>query len=171
MFTNQQINIDALPTIDDVNFKPVSKQYLKIIILNRSAIYLIVMAALWIAKMKVIDDTFQNLFWYILAAVMFIAIANLIFSIVAFKTRKYAIREQDVIYTKGFLVNSIAAVPISRIQHLEISRTWLARKLNLATLNIFTAGESGIDLSIEGLNHSDAKKINDYLSERVNGTT
>jgi membrane protein YdbS with pleckstrin-like domain len=67
-------------------------------------------------------------------------------------------------------VNSISAVPISRIQHLEISRSWLAIKFELATLKIFTAGESGIDLSIDGLNYNEAKQINDFLSRKVNGT-
>jgi membrane protein YdbS with pleckstrin-like domain len=59
-------------------------------------------------------------------------------------------------------------VPISRIQHIEESRSWLARKLNLATLKIFTAGESGSDLKIDGLPHEEAKQINDFLSTRVN---
>lgn len=170
MFTNQQINLDTLPSIDDVDFKPISKKYLYIIILNRSLVFTLVIIALFVAKSFFSDVNFQMLFWYVFGALSLFAILNLVFTILAFKTRKYAIREQDVIYRKGVLVNSIAAVPISRIQHIEISRSWLARKFNLATLNIFTAGEAGIDLSIEGLHYSEAKKINDFLSKKVNGT-
>ncbi|RAJ26629.1 hypothetical protein LX77_00884 [Gelidibacter algens] len=170
MFTNQQIDLETLPTIDDIVFKPISKRYLKIIVLNRSLFYSLLFSALIIAKFMVEAVNFHLVFWYVLWGVVLVCIIDVVITVLAFKKRKYAIREQDVIYSKGLLVNSISAVPISRIQHLEISRSWLARKFNLATLKIFTAGESGIDLSIDGLNYDEAKQINDFLSGKVNGT-
>ncbi|HUH27353.1 PH domain-containing protein [Gelidibacter sp.] len=170
MFTNQQINLDTLPSIDDVKLKPISKQYLKIIVINRVFFYGLLIAALFLAKSIVVHVNFQSVFWYLLSVGVFLCVVNFVSAILAFKKRKYAIREQDVIYSKGLLVNSISAVPISRIQHLEISRSWLARRFDLATLKIFTAGESGIDLRIDGLNFGEAKQINDFLSKRVNGT-
>lgn len=170
MFTNHQIDLETLPSVDDVDYKPISKQYLKIIILNRGLIFMLLVSALIIAKFLVQDLNFQSAFWYLLATVVLVAIVTTVFSVLAFNARKYAIREQDVIYSKGLLVHSISAVPITRIQHLEISRSWLARKLNLATLKIFTAGESGIDLSIEGLKYTEAKQINVFLSKKINGT-
>ncbi|WP_035479553.1 PH domain-containing protein [Gelidibacter mesophilus] len=169
MFTNQQINLETLPSIDDVDFKPISKQYLKIIVINRVFLYLLIMAGLFFAKFMVKEDNFHSLFWYAFALAVIFFILNLITALMAFKKRKYAIREQDVIYSQGLLVSSMATVPISRVQHIEISRSWLARKLNLATLKIFTAGESGIDLKIDGLDYSEAQKINDFLSKKVNG--
>lgn len=170
MFSNQQINFDTLPSLDDVELKPISKQYLKIIVINRVFYYGLFIAALFLAKSMVMNLHFQSAFWYLFSIGVLLCAINFVSAILAFKKRKYAIREQDVIYSKGLLVNSISAVPISRIQHLEISRSWLARRFNLATLKIFTAGESGIDLRIDGLNYVEAKQINDFLSRRVNGT-
>lgn len=170
MFSNQQIDLNILPSIDVIEFKSVSRQYLNILILNRCAIFFLIIIGLFIAKQMVNTGLFQSLFWYLTSAVGLLAFITIAYTIFAFKTRKYAIREQDVIYTEGLLTNTIATVPISRIQHIEISRSWLARKFKLATLNIFTAGESGIDLNIEGLNLNEAEKINEFLSKKVNGT-
>lgn len=78
-------------------------------------------------------------------------------------------REHDVVYAKGLLVHSITTVPISRIQHVEESRSWLARHFGLATLKIFTAGEAGSDLSIKGLPYIEAKQIKEIISDKVNG--
>ncbi|MBA6154179.1 PH domain-containing protein [Gelidibacter maritimus] len=169
MFSNQQINLDTLPSIADVDLKPISKQYLKIIIFNRLVFYGIIGFVLFIAKIKVSHPNFQLIFWYLFSAVLLFCILNLMGAIFAFKKRKYAIRTHDVIYSKGLLVNSISVIPVSRIQHLEISRSWLARRFNLGTLKIYTAGDSGIDLRIPGLKYVEAKQINDFLSSKING--
>lgn len=170
MFTNKQINLDNLPSIDDVVLKSISKQYLKIIVINRLFLYALIISALAFAKYKVTNTNFNLVFWYVFSVCVLLCILNFVGALLAFKKRKYAIREHDVIYSKGLLVNSISVVPISRIQHLEISRTWLARRFNLARLKIYTAGESGIDLRIDGLNYDEAKQINEFLSNKVNGT-
>ncbi len=169
-FTNFQIQTESLPKIEDLVLKPISKSYFKIIVLNKFAIYIglivLVFAAQYILEEK--EDIQINI-WYMLSVVLGFCILNIIFSLLAFKTRKYAIREHDVVYAKGLIVNSITTVPISRIQHVEESRSWLARHFGLSTLKIFTAGEAGSDLSIDGLHHLEAKDINDFISTKVNG--
>ena len=168
MFINQQIEINNLPEISSVELKPISKNYFKIIILNKAVLYTIVIGLLITGKFKIQEEGFQDNFIYIIVLVLIGCLLNFLLSLLAFKKRKYAIRDKDVIYSKGLLVNSITTVPISRIQHIEESRSWLARKLNLATLKIFTAGESGSDLKIDGLPLEEERKINDFLSTRVN---
>ncbi len=168
-FANSQIHDFSLPQLDEVSLKPISKDYYKIIAVNKIVLYAILFALLFVAKSFVDGDTFQNNFWYALTILLLICLFDFVISYLAIKKRKYAIREHDVIYAKGLLVNSITTVPISRIQHIEESRSWLARKFHLSTLNIFTAGEAGSDLSIKGLPREEAKQINDFLSSKVNG--
>lgn len=168
MFTNQQIDLKTLPSIDDVAFKPISKQYLKIIVLNKTLLYSLTISIVIIANIFAKSVNFHLIFPYVLLVVILIGCIDFGISILAFKKRKYAIRERDVIYSKGLLVHSMSSIPIARIQHLEISRSWLAIRLKLATLNIYTAGDSGIDLNIAGLNYDEAKQINDFLSKKVN---
>nr|WP_321243330.1 PH domain-containing protein [uncultured Psychroserpens sp.] len=171
MFINQQIETDTLPKISSVELKPISKNYFKIIILNKAFVYAVFLSILIAGKFAIKKEAFQDNFVYIVTIVVVGLILNFVLARLAFKKRKYAIRDKDVIYSKGLIVNSITTVPISRIQHIEESRSWLARKLNLATLKIFTAGESGSDLKIDGLPLEEAKQINDFLSTRVNGNS
>lgn len=168
MFTNQNIEIESLPSLETVALKPISKQYLKIIVFNKLLLYLALFTVLFVARWIVDKDVIQSNFWYLFAALLAICVLNFSIALLAFNKRKYAIREHDLIYAQGLLVHSITTVPISRIQHIEESRSWLARQLNLATLKIFTAGESGSDLSIKGLSNDEAKQINDFLSTKVN---
>ncbi|MBR9914598.1 MAG: PH domain-containing protein [Algicola sp.] len=169
MFTNNQIDLSSIPKLEVVNLKPISKQYLKIIILNELLVYAVMIGVLLMAKWFINKEVIQQGFWYILSIFLVFVLFNFSITLLAFKTRKYALRSHDVIYAQGLIVNSVTTVPLSRIQHVEESRGWLARKLNLSTLNIYTAGESGSDLSIKGLPHSEAKKINDFISAKVNG--
>ncbi|MBF8149658.1 PH domain-containing protein [Winogradskyella sp. F6397] len=168
-FTNPQIQTEDLPNVEDVVLKPISKSYLKIIALNGLAFYSLILGALFGLKYLIKEAPFQNNFWYLFFGVLGLCIFSFIMSILAFKKRKYAVRGYDVIYAKGLIVHSVVTVPISRIQHVEESRSWLARHFGLSTLKIFTAGEAGSDLSIRGLQHLEAKSINDFISSQVDG--
>ncbi|MCK8481413.1 PH domain-containing protein [Psychroserpens algicola] len=167
-FTNTQIHNEMMPSIDDVILKPISKTYIKVIIVNSVIVYGIILSVLTAIKVFLKKEVIQHNFWYLFVIVLVICAFNFVTALLAFKKRKYAIREKDVIYAKGFIVHSVTTVPVSRIQHIETSRSWLDRKLDLATLNIYTAGESGTDLSIKGLPNKEAKQINDFLSSKVN---
>ncbi|SDS33280.1 hypothetical protein SAMN04515667_1937 [Formosa sp. Hel1_31_208] len=170
MFLNTQVDIDNLPGIEEIRLKSISKKYLKIIIINRISLFLVLFVVLLIMTWFMDDKTPQNLLLYGFVILTVFLILNLTIGLLAFKKRKYAIRDHDVVYAKGLIINSLTTVPISRIQHIEENRSWLARQFGLATLKIFTAGESGSDLSIHGLPKDDAKKIHDYISTKVNGS-
>ncbi|MFC0604388.1 PH domain-containing protein [Winogradskyella pulchriflava] len=169
-FTNLQIETESLPKIDEVNLKPIAKSYLKIIALNKLVYYIALVGLTFIVKLIIEKKSEVQIdLWYIIFVVIGFCMVNFIVALLAFRKRKYAVREHDIIYSKGLLMHSITTIPISRIQHVEESRSWLARYFGLSTLKIFTAGESGSDLSIKGLEHLEAKGINDFISARVNG--
>jgi len=166
-FTNTQIHSETLPNIDDVVLKPISKHYIKIIVINSLLKYAVIFGLLTLAKLFVKKEVIQDNFWYMFGLILVFCIFNFCIAMLAFSKRKYAIREHDVIYAQGLLIHTLTTVPISRIQHIEESRTWLARQFGLATLNIYSAGESGSDLSIKGLPQDEARQINDFISAKV----
>ncbi len=168
MFSNEQINIDNLPTVDSVVFEPVSKTYLSILIINRVSVCIAICLALFSIKMVSSNNVISRYFWVFFFIVSFFFILNIIVTILGFSKRGYALRSQDIIYTKGLLVNNVTTVPFIRIQHIEISRSFIARKLNLATLNIYSAGNAGDDLSIKGLPFKVASKLNVHITNRLN---
>jgi membrane protein YdbS with pleckstrin-like domain len=169
-FTNPQIEPESLPKVEDVVLKPISKSYFKIILLNKLSIYTVLIGLVFLVKYIIEEkEAVQLNLWYMLLAVFTFCTINYIIGLLAFKKRMYAIRAHDVIYAKGLILHSVITVPMSRIQHVEESRSWLARHFGLSTLKIFTAGEAGSDLSIKGLPHLEAKKIKEIISAKLNG--
>lgn len=169
-FQNLQLQTENLPKVETVVLKPISKSYFKIIVLNKLTLYTGLIGFVFIFRyfIEKNEDVEINI-WYLLPIILVFCVLNFIVSVLAFKKRKYAIRAHDVIYSKGLIIHSMITVPISRIQHVEESRSWLARHFGLSTLKIFTAGEAGSDLSIKGLPHLEAKQIKEIISEKING--
>jgi hypothetical protein len=99
---------------------------------------------------------------------MIVMLLHALVYILGFKNRKYAMRELDICYTRGYLVTRTIAVPYNRIQHIEISRSFLARKLGLSALKIYSAGESGGDLIIHGLPKDIADAQYAFLTKVIN---
>lgn len=168
-FVNNQIQELSLPQLEDVSLKRISKHYFKVIALNKLVIYIVLLTLLFIAQRFIENEMFQKNIAYIGVILLIFSLVDFTISYLAFRNRKYALRTHDIIYAKGLLTYSITTVPISRIQHIEETRSWLARQFKVSTLNIFTAGESGSDLSIQGLPQEEAKRINDFINSKVNG--
>ncbi|MCC5879680.1 MAG: PH domain-containing protein [Idiomarina sp.] len=71
----------------------------------------------------------------------------------------YLVRDRDVLYRTGALWRKQTAVPVNRIQHVEITQGPIERMLGLARLIIYTAGGSGSDLAVPGLPAAEAERL------------
>ena len=167
-FSNSNINIEHLPTVDVSNLKRISKSFLKVVAFNRVIFYIILIGLCIGLKFLIREDGFQNYFWYGIIALLLFFMVDFVIAVLAFKRRKYALREHDVIYSKGLIVFYRITIPLNRVQHVEVSQSWLERYLKLASLKIYTAGESGGDLRIRGLENETAQSMNAYISSRIN---
>lgn len=165
---NSQIFDSELPQIEDVRLSPISKEYYKITALKLAGFYLVVFVALFMFKSFATVEGLQNYFWFIFIFILIFCFFNCMISFMAIRKRKYAVREHDVIYSSGLLFYKLTTVPFVRIQHIEISKSFLARQFNVATLHIYTAGESGSDLVIKGLPNDVAESLNALLSSKIN---
>ncbi len=83
------------------------------------------------------------------------------------KVRGVALREKDIIFKKGLFWRQSTLLPFNRVQHIEIHRNPFERKLGLSSLKIFTAGGSGVDLQISGLENERAEKIKQFILEKT----
>jgi hypothetical protein len=170
MFTNHRIEIEALPKFETLKLEPISPRYFLIILANIIVTYGNVLVVLLVIHHFFSDDSdyLHQLFWFIFFVVAAIGIFNLGLLRLGFKKRKYALREKDIIYSSGYINNKTTTLPFNRIQHLEISRTFMARKLGLSTLKIYSAGESGGDIAIAGLPKDIADAQYTFLTDIVN---
>lgn len=94
---------------------------------------------------------------------------QLFFEILGFEKRKYAVREKDISYKKGLLYKSLTTVPFNRIQHVEIDQGPISRFFGLATLSVFTAGDSSDDLKIKGLLKEQSLQIKEFITNKIDG--
>ena len=163
-FENKRIAIDTLPRYQEVELTGVSR---KLLIKN------LIQISFWFLAITL----FCGYMYYYseeIFPVAIIAIAALIlFSFLYFNAWKmqkiygYALRERDIIYRKGFVVTKTTVISFNRIHHVSISRGVLDKTLGIATLSIFTAGGSGSDISIPGLEPELAQKLKEALVIKI----
>lgn len=163
-FKNEIIDLESLPRFEEVSFQPISGKYLLKSNLQTLIIFLLLLsglAALYYYEMGLP---------YLPAALAGIVILigfkfwnNLMMQ----KQYGYALRERDILYRRGFLINSITIVPLNRIQHVAVSRDALDKILKISSLQIFTAGGSGSDINIPGLNPQIAASLKEALANRL----
>ncbi|HEY5772459.1 MAG TPA: PH domain-containing protein [Chitinophagaceae bacterium] len=166
-FINEQIDTGSIPDATSINWQPMEKDYLKVLRLEwlfTSVVLLLVAIALLF---------FVIPFRETLAVVLFISgwllIVSLYFFIQerSFHLRAYAIREHDILYRYGWIVQHIHACPVNRIQHCSSDAGPLERKFKLSSLTLFTAGTSGADLRISGLRAEIAENIRDFIMNKI----
>lgn len=168
LFANNQIDVNTLPKVQDLELTPISPKYIYILFFNTLTAFGVVCSAMVLVNVFAEDRGFNDVFWYVFGVLVTLFFITLILNYLGFKKRKYAIREHDITFSKGYLVNTTLTLPYNRIQHIEITRTFLARKLGLSTLKIYTAGESGGDMTVQGLPKAIAQKQYDFLTKVIN---
>jgi membrane protein YdbS with pleckstrin-like domain len=67
---------------------------------------------------------------------------------------------------RGVIWRSIVHVPVSRVQHTDVSQGPLQRRYGLGTLTIYTAGTEYARVDLHGLAHARALAIRDHLLPR-----
>ncbi|MDG1254053.1 MAG: PH domain-containing protein, partial [Glaciecola sp.] len=73
------------------------------------------------------------------------------------------VREQDITLFKGLIFRKVITQPICRIQHIEVKRGPIDRKVNLAKLHVYSAGDIAQTFEIPGLDFTLANSIRNEL--------
>ncbi|WP_339623935.1 PH domain-containing protein [uncultured Winogradskyella sp.] len=168
LFSNTQIEIADLPKSEDLNLNLISPKYFKIILFNTILVYALFVAAFLTFNLVADEPEVKTAFWYFLVVACVLCAISVLFFAIGFKKRKYAMRQKDITYSHGYLLNKTITLPYNRIQHIEIARSFLARKLGLSTLKIYSAGQSGGDLAIKGLPEDIAETQYAFLTKIIN---
>lgn len=163
-FTNQPIDINLLPKFEEVEYTGISSKYL--IKSNlQTAIFLVIMLFAW------------GVLWHYGAGAQNLQLAGVfIFLFFSFRfwnnfkmqrNYGYALREKDILYKRGFIVQAVTIIPFNRVQHVSVSRDFMDKMLNISSLQIFTAGGSGSDINIPGLKPDLAATLKEALSTKL----
>ncbi len=163
-FSNYPIDLGSLPNYEDVNFYPISSKYLTKVNLQTGA-FMVFLIIGWTV-----------LFFYDVEPIA-LTIAGIVIPLFFlfkfwnnFKMQQsfgYALREKDILYRRGYFFRTVTVVPFNRIQHASISRDVLDKFLNISSLRIFTAGGSGSDIHIPGLQPDLALQLKEALAGKI----
>lgn len=163
------IEILQLPNISTLVFNKIHKDYLKVLLSTAILIFVIIFSVTFLLFTNIQELKDFEYLKYIYGALIFSFIFILAWLFIGFSRRKYVLRDKDVTYKSGVLIKTITTVPFTRIQHVEINESPLSRIFNLASLNVFTAGDSSNDLVIKGIKKEEALKIKEFINQQING--
>ncbi|MFY0629273.1 MAG: PH domain-containing protein [Flavobacteriaceae bacterium] len=158
-----------LPDITEVTFKKIHKNYLKVILINTSLIFIPTLVGLvFLINMKLEEEIpeYTTLIYGLYFSLFLLVFLMLL---IGFSRRKYALRDKDITYKSGVIIKKMTTVPFSRIQHVEIDEKPISRMFGLSSISVYTAGDSSDDLGIKGIKKEEALRIKEFISSKING--
>ena len=81
----------------------------------------------------------------------------------SFSRWRYAIRDDDLLITRGVILRHLTSIPTHRVQHVDVQQGPLEQWLGLARVRIHTASGIGGDGVIPGLTLGQAEGLRDRL--------
>ncbi len=172
MFVNPEIPIDALPSADSVDWQPLAPRFVRCRQVRNLVGALILVAIVAVAHAVVASVPRLGVGWLFpwLWLLPLVRLAWAVFwPMVDTPRRGYAVRDKDILYKAGVLWRSVTAVPYNRVQHAETGNSPMERRFGLARLTVFTAGTTGGDLRIDGLDAATAERLRVFVVGKVRG--
>jgi membrane protein YdbS with pleckstrin-like domain len=161
-FQNSQIDVSLLPHVQELDFTPLEARYVRLRAgLALSA--LLAVLALYIAEGLVVFMIQGRDAWPLFLAGLVvltgITIAYPWYRYRAARAMGYAVREQDIALRSGVFWLHQTIQPIRRVQHVELTRGPLEKRLGLARLSLYGAGSTGATFRIPGLSLRTASRL------------
>lgn len=166
-FQNNQINLLALPSSENIIYEKLDPAYRKVSIYITIIIFICILL-IYLGIGLVREELFS--FPIILLAMVLWSLLTGFFIFLAIKGYEfegYAIRQKDILYKSGMFFRSTIIVPFNRVQHCEMEQGPIDRLFGLAEISLFTAGGSSSDLSIPGLTQKRANELKNFITNRV----
>lgn len=163
-FNNEQIDLASLPKYESVTFSSVSSKYLIKMNIQTGIFMLVLFIALGVFWFFQLDPVQSGLIFSIILIAFVFRFWN---NYKLLQTLGYAIREKDIIYRRGFIFNKTTVIPFNRVQHASISRGVWDKVLGISSLNVFTAGGSGSDITIPGLEPEMALQLKEAIAVKI----
>ncbi len=168
LFSNPSIPIDQLPRAAELEMKPVDPRYLRVLFLNRIITWITLLAGLVALTLFV---PFWKQTWVMIAsgtAWLLFVIISWRLTVLSFRYKAYALRERDVIYRSGWLIQSVRVCPFNRIQHCSVDSGVFERQYGLSSLSVYTAGGAEADMKLPGLPKDVAANMREFILSQTN---
>lgn len=168
-FENEPVRIDSIPALPSEAFEGLPTRYRTLRWLVYAVVVFLALAGLGVLVWFELDavDEIRWGVWVAVSGVFLLASVWALEEAKGFPLRGVLVREHDLSYRSGFLRRETVTVPFNRIQHSEISQGPVARAFDVCTLKLYTAGNSGANLRVGGMDVERAKRLRERLDERA----
>ncbi|XOZ33390.1 PH domain-containing protein [Halomonadaceae bacterium KBTZ08] len=165
-FSNQSLDADELPSIDTTHWHRLAPVYPRMVLLSGLGFWLPAgIVGLALSGLELIPFSMG-----LVAAAWGLLLVPTLLTYPAARVKRYAIREQDVLFHEGLLWKSTTAIPRNRIQHIQTGNGPLERWFGLVTLRCYGAGGQQADLVIPGLDEDLGQRLRQYLLNQADDT-
>lgn len=166
-FLNDQVHLDNLPLAADAALQPINRLYGKVLRWAWTitmGILLIILCVLF----YFIPALHQPL-WLMLGGAFWLLLGLTWFTLqeMSFRNKAYAVRDHDIIYRTGWIIQHTHTCPFNRVQHSTVSAGPFERKYGLATLGLYTAASDNADLQIPGLEEAAAWALKEWITKKI----
>jgi membrane protein YdbS with pleckstrin-like domain len=165
-FINLQVRLTDLPDADELVMEPMAEAYEREVKAQQLILWLPLLVVSFVPYLL------AKIVFLLLIPVVVLLLAMLISRLVIKKSRVkgVAMRDFDIAYRSGLFWRKTVIVAFNRVQHVEVSSGPLQRKFGLASVKLFTAGGSSVDLRIDGLMAERAEEIRAFIAEKIDDT-
>ncbi len=167
-FSNRQLDTAALPSLDTLDYEPVSPTYRKANLIITTVIFsvlLLVVTGIRFQPFGELPEGLHIAFPFICAGLALLWAWIFFYHWFADRLIMFSLREQDISLSKGLIFRSVTCQPVLRIQHIELKRGPIDRMAGLAKLQVFSAGGVLHTFEIPGLPMGQAQKIRQFILE------
>jgi membrane protein YdbS with pleckstrin-like domain len=166
-FSNLQVTSGEMPEIEKVDLIPIHPDYLRSlklmwVILLGTLLIILAIPVIFINELHSSLIISIAVLCYLIVSILTVTIGT-----GSFRRKSYAVREHDIIYKTGWIVQKLQVVPFNRIQHATVRVGPIDRRFGLASLTVFTAASMIDDVSIKGLPEEEAERIRQFIMEKI----
>ncbi|MFT5837724.1 MAG: membrane protein YdbS with pleckstrin-like domain [Flavobacteriales bacterium] len=165
-FTNPSLPITQLPAIMSLDKQSLSEQYAplnRLLNLGFTLVVCVIGMALYFQSFIDLPKNLQHSLPIFIWAAAILGFMYTCYGHASDHVKSYALRELDLHYSSGLFFRKLVSQPISRIQHIELKRGPIERKVGLATLQVFSAGGEMHTFQIPGLPLETAQQLRQFI--------
>lgn len=154
-------------TLEDVLLQPLERAYLQVLRI-RAAIGWLIVLAIATAADTLVQARFGLAFGWITGLALAFAVGSVVFQVPRrWRRWGYAFTERELHVAQGWLFQIHTVVPVSRVQHIDLSQGPIERALGVAALTLHTAGTEASLVRLPGLSRHRAEEIRDAIRGRI----
>ncbi|MGV9010508.1 PH domain-containing protein [Brevundimonas sp.] len=153
--------------IELVSLQPLERGYLRVLRIRSVISWLVLLAIAAIAD-AVLSWRSSIPFGVLTGPILAFGLVSVVF-LVPGRWRRwgYAFTDRELHVASGWLTRTHTVVPVSRVQHIDVSQGPLERSVGVATLSLHTAGTESSLVRLPGISRPRAEDIRDAIRSRI----